>query len=374
MKWIRSKLGIFRRHDLYYPINAYLIFSILIFWIYFHENLFLSLNQSLFFPVLFLDYILLILNLYLFRERVYKFDHTVVFTILFSLNMVISLFKIQSIFILIGFSLLILMVYNKLNQDKNNLRLIPLLLLGLFLLKGSRLLLTQTNLDLGKFVFKGEEIDYRLITCLFSSLVLTLISIGFSKYLQISWPKLWQKLQIQDFRKVIVSLILSLAIGVTIYIAILLYAKEATLSLATYDKGLFAQMFANMARGLGPITTLERDRVLSHFAVHVSPIFYLMLPVYLLWPSPETLEVLQVLIVMSGIIPFILILRELKLSNWMKSILPLIYIFAPLLTTSHSFGLHENCFLPPLLLWLIYANLKQWQWPLASFISFSVND
>lgn len=41
------------------------------------------------------------------------------------------------------------------------------------------------------------------------------------------------------------------------------------------------------------MTTCERDRVLSHFAVHVSPIYYLFLPFYALFPSPVTLEVLQ---------------------------------------------------------------------------------
>lgn len=48
------------------------------------------------------------------------------------------------------------------------------------------------------------------------------------------------------------------------------------------------------------MTTCERDRVLSHFAVHVSPIYYLFLPFYALFPLPVTLEVLQALLLASG--------------------------------------------------------------------------
>ena len=67
-----------------------------------------------------------------------------------------------------------------------------------------------------------------------------------------------------------------------------------------------------MVTGL-PVTTCERDRVLSHFAVHVSPIYYLFLPFYALFPSPVTLEVLQALLLAFGCAAIIRIIGILSL-------------------------------------------------------------
>ena len=53
---------------------------------------------------------------------------------------------------------------------------------------------------------------------------------------------------------------------------------------SAYDFGLFSQMYYYMGKCLLPLTTCERDGLLSHFAVHLSPIFYLLLPLYKLFP------------------------------------------------------------------------------------------
>ena len=51
-------------------------------------------------------------------------------------------------------------------------------------------------------------------------------------------------------------------------------------SAPNFDFGIFCQMFENMAKTGAPVTTVERDGALSHFAVHTSPILYLLLPFY----------------------------------------------------------------------------------------------
>lgn len=53
-----------------------------------------------------------------------------------------------------------------------------------------------------------------------------------------------------------------------------------------FDFGVFTQMFHNMRESFLPMTTCERNGLLSHFAVHISPVFYLLLPFYALFPSP----------------------------------------------------------------------------------------
>ena len=71
----------------------------------------------------------------------------------------------------------------------------------------------------------------------------------------------------------------------------------------TFDFGIFSQMFYYMKKTGLPMTTVERDGILSHFAVHVSPIYYLMLPFYWLVPAPATLQVLQAAVMASSVIP-----------------------------------------------------------------------
>lgn len=122
-----------------------------------------------------------------------------------------------------------------------------------------------------------------------------------------------------------------------------------------FDFGIFSQMFYNMKETGLPMTTVERDGLLSHFAVHVSPIYYLMLPFYCLFPTPETLQVLQAVVLSSAVIPMWLIGKHHGLSGWMRTLLCALVLLIPTTAGGASYDLHENCFLLPLVLWLMYA-------------------
>jgi uncharacterized membrane protein len=148
------------------------------------------------------------------------------------------------------------------------------------------------------------------------------------------------------------------------YLSMVSAYKITTFSGSTFDIGIFSQMFESMRRDFSQVTTLERDRFMSHFAVHISPIYYLLLPFYYVFPYGETLEILQILIVFSGVIPLYLILKKMEFPTFTKPLILLWFFLTPALTTSGSYHLHENCFLVPLLLWLIYANISQWKWRL----------
>ncbi|MDZ4196320.1 MAG: DUF2079 domain-containing protein, partial [Candidatus Izemoplasmatales bacterium] len=109
----------------------------------------------------------------------------------------------------------------------------------------------------------------------------------------------------------------------------------------------------------GMVTTLERSVEMSHLAVHFSPIYYVMLPVFIIFPYPDTLQVLQVLIAASGVIPLYLIMKELKTGKFMRMLFLIMYIASPAIISSSLYHLHENCFLVPLLLSVIYFGIKQ---------------
>ena len=123
----------------------------------------------------------------------------------------------------------------------------------------------------------------------------------------------------------------------------------------SYDFGIFSQMFHNMNATGSPVTTLERDGLLSHFLVHVSPIYYLLLPFYAIVPRPETLQVLQAAVLASSVIPLWKLGSLKNMSGFAKLLLCALLLFYPAFSGGTSYDLHENCFLAPLLLWLMYG-------------------
>ena len=131
--------------------------------------------------------------------------------------------------------------------------------------------------------------------------------------------------------------------------------RYLTYSTPGFDFGIFAQMF-NYMKEIGiPYTTCERNILLSHFEIHLSPIYYLMLPFYILFPSPITLQILQAVIVASGIIPLYLLCRHYRFTNKMIVAAAACYAFYPGLSSACFYDLHENCFLAPHTLADIYA-------------------
>lgn len=145
----------------------------------------------------------------------------------------------------------------------------------------------------------------------------------------------------------------------------------------TYDFGIFSQMFYSMATHGTPVTTLERDvGALSHFAVHVSPSYYLMLPFYLLRPEPATLQVLQAVIMASSVIPLWLIGKRHGLCAPARAVLCALLLSYPAFAGGAYYDLHENCMLTPAILWLFYAldTDKPWLIALSALITLGVKE
>lgn len=143
--------------------------------------------------------------------------------------------------------------------------------------------------------------------------------------------------------------------------------RYLTYSTPNFDFGLFCNMFYNMAESGVPNVTSERDMLLSHFAVHFSPIYYVMLPFYYIFPSPITLQILQTVIIYSGIIPIVLISRKKGLSTKLTVIVSAIYAAYPAISAGTFYDLHENCFLVTLLLWVFYFYEAKKYVPMAIF-------
>lgn len=145
------------------------------------------------------------------------------------------------------------------------------------------------------------------------------------------------------------------AIGFFLLVSAWTVGRVYSFSTPTYDFTIFAQMFHSMRTTGLPITTVERDGVLSHFAVHVSPIYYLMLPFYALVPTPATLQVLQAAVLASAVIPLYLIAKRHGLPPFVRTALCALLLLYPAYAGGTSYDIHENAFLTPLILWLFYG-------------------
>ena len=146
-----------------------------------------------------------------------------------------------------------------------------------------------------------------------------------------------------------------LALAFTAFVSVWTVSRVLSFSTPTYDFGIFSQMFYSMKTTGLPMTTVERDGLLSHFYVHVSPIYYLLLPFYWLVPEPATLQVLQAVVLASGVIPLWKICRGRNLNPGVSLLLCALLLVYPAYSGGTSYDIHENAFLAPLILWLLYG-------------------
>lgn len=140
-----------------------------------------------------------------------------------------------------------------------------------------------------------------------------------------------------------------------VYVGTLTALRYYSYMSPTYDFGIFSQMFYYMKTDGTPMTTCEREGLLSHFAVHMSPTLYILLPFYMLFPHPVTLIILQTVILASGVVPLCLIARRRGLSGKWIFLISALYLLYPAIAGGCFYDFHENKLLAPLVLWLLWA-------------------
>lgn len=164
-----------------------------------------------------------------------------------------------------------------------------------------------------------------------------------------------RRIEQKKSRRVWAWIMVILSIVFFLFVSIWTVGRVYSFCCPSYDFGIFSQMFYSMAKTGLPMTTIERDGLLSHFAVHVSPIYYLMLPVYMLVPTPATLQVLQAAVMVSSVIPLWKIAKHHGLTGAQRMLICALLLLYPAFSGGSSYDIHENCFLTPLILWLFYG-------------------
>lgn len=152
------------------------------------------------------------------------------------------------------------------------------------------------------------------------------------------------------------------AISFFAFVSLWTVCRVLAYQVPTFDFGIFSQMFHRMRTTGLPTTTVERDGLLSHFAVHVSPIYYLLLPFYCIYPRPVTLQVLQAAVLASSVIPLWKICRSRGFSSGLSAGICLLLFLYPAYSGGASYDIHENAFLTPFILWLFYGIDQEKRW------------
>ena len=183
------------------------------------------------------------------------------------------------------------------------------------------------------------------------SLVLCGLVVGTMLAIKGIFPDVSLKLLVGRKLYLIIMLLTVLMIAQTASVAI---ARHLCYGTSTFDLGIFAQMYEYMSSDLTLNTTVERNVLLSHLAVHFSPVYYLLLPFYKLFPSVELLLTAQAAVCFSGIIPLLLLCRHWRYSETVTLCLSLIFLLYPAFSGGLYYDFHENAFLVPLLLWVLY--------------------
>lgn len=140
-----------------------------------------------------------------------------------------------------------------------------------------------------------------------------------------------------------------------LYISVTTICHHNIFCTAAVDFGLFVQSFNSLADNLTAVNSCERDMLMSHFNVHASYIFYLVMPIFKIFPYEETLLVLQAVGAMGGIVPMVLILKNRNFKGISMLCFSLAYVFSICFIGPCFYDFHENAFLPTLLMWTLWA-------------------
>ena len=136
---------------------------------------------------------------------------------------------------------------------------------------------------------------------------------------------------------------------ITAFISICMVFRYLSFGSPNFDMGLFSQMFHYMKTTGRMLNTSERDHLMSHMCVHISPMFYTILPFYMLVSSPVTLEVMQAVVIAIAVIPLCRLAEYKGMSRRAALIICIIYCFYPVISGGCFYDIHENMFLPVLI-------------------------
>ena len=164
------------------------------------------------------------------------------------------------------------------------------------------------------------------------------------------------------------NLIASLAVWLLILLYIGLFswqsvARHRAFATAAYDLGNVNQAFWNTVHGRplqftnwrGVELDLAND---SRLAMHVEPIYFVLAPIYWLWQQPETILILQTILLALGALPVFWLARDRLRSHLAGVAFAAVYLLFPGLEAANMWEFHAVALAAPLLLFAFYFGQK----------------
>jgi uncharacterized membrane protein len=150
---------------------------------------------------------------------------------------------------------------------------------------------------------------------------------------------------------------------VILFTAILAYWSVTRYEFGTffpfYDFTIFEQSIWSTLHGINPPVFLYNSvEGMSHFGVHVSPILYLLCAPYAFLPFPETLLVVQAILLTTAAIPLFYLAHEILHDKRYALIIAIAYLMYAPLTGAALFDFHEVAFVPILAFATLYAMFR----------------
>ncbi|MBN2527699.1 MAG: DUF2079 domain-containing protein [Deltaproteobacteria bacterium] len=138
------------------------------------------------------------------------------------------------------------------------------------------------------------------------------------------------------------------------FIASMGLRHHANLGTAGWDFGLYINSIWNSLHGNPLGCSLVSQG--THASRHFDPILVLISPILLAAPGaePETLIILQVTWVASGVVPLYLLSMHLIRNQWMSAVLVIVYLLHPAFHGPSIYDFHSLVLAGPIMLWCIY--------------------
>jgi uncharacterized membrane protein len=115
--------------------------------------------------------------------------------------------------------------------------------------------------------------------------------------------------------------------------------KHAAFQTAGFDLGNYDQAIWNTLRGK-PLAMTTVKSISSRWAAHFEPILLLLVPIYAAFGFPQTLLVLQTIIVALGAVPIFLLARQRLASDLAGLAFATVYLLFPALQAALAFDFH----------------------------------
>ncbi len=103
----------------------------------------------------------------------------------------------------------------------------------------------------------------------------------------------------------------------------------------------------------------------TRLAIHVEPLLAALAPLYLIHSGPETLLVVQSLVVATGAVPAYLLALRTVGQPWLALVFPLAYLLHPSLQNALLDDFHAVTLTASLLFWAVYFAYRGWTVPFA---------